>query len=53
LVAGTLSRRFTTKANANRAWMRLNIPEPSVALGTVGALAMLGLCHGLARRRSR
>jgi hypothetical protein len=53
LVAGTLSRRFTTKANANRSWLRLNIPEPSAALGTVGALAMLALCHGLARRRSR
>jgi uncharacterized protein GlcG (DUF336 family) len=53
LVSGTLSRRGVTGPNANRAWLRLNLPEPSATLGTLGALGMLALCHGLARRRSR
>jgi hypothetical protein len=53
LVSGTLSRRTASGPNANRAWLRLNVPEPSVALGSGVGLAMLALCHGLARRRSR
>jgi MYXO-CTERM domain-containing protein len=53
LVSATLSRRTITGPNANRAWLRLNIPEPSATLGTLGALGMLALCHALARRRSR
>lgn len=53
LVSGTLSRRTITGPNANRAWLQLNIPEPGVTLGALGALGMLALCHGLARRRSR
>lgn len=53
LVSGTLSRRTVTGPNANRAWLRLALPEPSATLGAVGALGMLALCHALARRRSR
>jgi hypothetical protein len=53
LVSGTLSRRAITGPNANRAWLRLNIPEPSATLQTLGALGTLALCHALARRRSR
>ena len=53
LVTGTLSRRTVTGPNANRAWLRLAIPEPSATLGTLGALGMLALCHALARKRSR
>jgi hypothetical protein len=53
LVSGTLSRRGVTGPNANRAWLRLAVPEPSATLGALGALGMLALCHGLARRRSR
>ena len=53
LVSGTLSRRTVTGPNANRAWLQINVPEPGVTLGALGALGMLALCHGLARRRSR
>lgn len=53
LVSGTLSRRAASGPNANRAWLSLNVPEPSAMLATGAALALLGLCHGLARRRSR
>jgi hypothetical protein len=53
LVSGSLSERALSGPNANRGWVSLTLPEPSAALGTAGALAMLGLCHGLVRRRSR
>lgn len=53
LVSGALSQRVLSGPNANRGWLHLTIPEPTVALGSVGALAMLGLCHGLVRRRTR
>jgi hypothetical protein len=53
LVTGTLSRRSLSGPNANRAWLRLNVPEPSATLGAACGFAMLALCHGLARRRSR
>jgi hypothetical protein len=53
LVSGTLSTRVLSGPNANRAWLRLNLPEPSSTLAAAGGLAMLALCHGLARRRSR
>lgn len=55
LVSGALSLRALSGPNANRGWISLNLvlPEPTVALGAAGALAMLGLCHGLVRRRSR
>lgn len=52
LVSGALSNRALSGPNANRGWLSLTLPEPSVALGAAGALAMLGLCHGLVRRRS-
>jgi hypothetical protein len=52
LVTGTLSRRTASGPNANRAWLRLNVPEPSATLAAGAGLAMLALCHGLARRRS-
>ena len=52
---GSLSARALSGPNANRGWLSLTlvVPEPTAALGAVGALAMLGLCHGLVRRRSR
>jgi hypothetical protein len=53
LVSGALSTRALSGPNANRGWLSLTLPEPSAALGSLGALAMLGLCHGLVRRRSR
>ena len=56
LVSGALSVRALSGPNANRGWLSLDLvataPEPSVALGLGGALAMLALCHGLVRRRS-
>ncbi len=53
LVSGSLSLRLLSGPNANRGWLSLTLPEPTAALGAAGALAMLGLCHGLVRRRSR
>jgi hypothetical protein len=53
LVSGALSSRALSGPNANRGWLSLTLPEPTAALGAVAALAMLGLCHGLVRRRSR
>jgi hypothetical protein len=53
LVSGALSSRALSGPNANRGWLSLTLPEPSAALGAAGALAMLGLCHGLVPRRSR
>jgi len=53
LVSGALSQRALSKANANRGWLSLTLPEPTAALGAAGALVMLGICHGLVRRRSR
>jgi hypothetical protein len=53
MVSGALSLRALSGPNANRGWVSLNLPEPTVALGGMGALAMLAFCHGLVRRRSR
>jgi hypothetical protein len=53
LVSGALSKRKTTGANSNRSWAQYTLPEPAAALGAAAALAMLGVCHGLVRRRSR
>lgn len=53
LVSGALSTRALSGPNANRGWLSLNLPEPTAALGSAAALAMLGLCHGVVRRRSR
>ena len=56
LVSGALSVRALSGPNANRGWVSLTmlpLPEPTGALGAVAALGMLGLCHGLVRRRSR
>jgi hypothetical protein len=53
LVSGALSTRKLSGPNANRAWLDLNlVPEPIAALGATAALALLGLVHGLVRRRS-
>jgi hypothetical protein len=52
LVSGALSLRALSGPNANRGWVRLTLPEPAAALGAAGAFLMLGLCHGMARRRS-
>jgi hypothetical protein len=53
LVSGALSNRKLSGPNANRSWARYTLPEPGAALGAAAALAVLGLCHGLVRRRSR
>ncbi|TMA24464.1 MAG: hypothetical protein E6J87_23855 [Deltaproteobacteria bacterium] len=53
LVSGALSQRTTSGPNANRSWARYTLPEPGAVLGAAAALAMLGVCHGLVRRRSR
>jgi len=53
LVSGALSDRVLSGPNANKSWARYTLPEPGPALGAAAALAVLGLCHGLVRRRSR
>jgi hypothetical protein len=53
LVSGALSARAASGANANRSWARYTLPEPAAILGAAGALAVLGVCHGIVRRRSR
>ena len=53
LVTGGLSQRTATGPNANRSWARYTLPEPGAVLGAAAALAVLGVCHGLVRRRSR
>ena len=53
LVSGGLSRRSSSGGNANRGWVRLTLPEPSVTYGAAGALAMLVFFHALLGRRSR
>jgi hypothetical protein len=53
LVSGALSNRVTSGPNSNRSWARYTLPEPGAVLGAAAALAMLGICHGLVRRRSR
>lgn len=51
LVAGGLSHRSLPAWTVNQGWIRMTLPEPSAAAGLAGALACLGLCHQLARRR--
>lgn len=54
LVSGALSTRHLSGPNGNRGWLTLSLvplPEPTAALGAAAALAVLGLCHGLVRRR--
>lgn len=53
LVSGAVSARTLSGPNANRGWLNLYVPEPSAALGAVGALLMLVTCHRVTRRRSR
>jgi hypothetical protein len=53
LVSGALSTRAVSGPNANRSWARYTLPEPGAVLGAAAALAVLGICHGLVRRRSR
>jgi hypothetical protein len=53
LVSGSLSNRTKFGPQSNRSWARYTLPEPNPVLGALGALAMLGVCHGLVRRRSR
>lgn len=52
MVSGALGLRKLSGANANRGWVNLTIPEPTMAIGAGAALAMLGLCHTIVRRRS-
>jgi hypothetical protein len=51
LVSSSLSKRLATGPNANRSWAEYTLPEPGAVLGAAAALAVLGLCHGLVRRR--
>jgi hypothetical protein len=51
LVSSSLSKRLATGPNANRSWAEYQLPEPGAVLGAAAALAVLGLCHGLVRRR--
>jgi hypothetical protein len=51
MVSGALSTRALSGPNANRGWVSLNLPEPTMALGAAGALGVLALCHALVRRR--
>lgn len=54
LVSGALSDRVTSGPNSNRSWSQYKVlPEPGAVLGAAAALAVLGVCHGLVRRRSR
>jgi len=53
LVSGALSSRKLSGSNANKSWARYTLPEPGAALGAAAALTVLGICHGLVRRRSR
>jgi sugar lactone lactonase YvrE len=53
LVSGSLSNRADTGPNANRGWLRLNVPEPGALVGAAAALGTLAACHFLARRRAK
>ena len=53
MVSGSLSQRVTSGPNSNRGWASYTLPEPGAVLGAAAALAVLGICHGLVRRRSR
>ncbi len=53
LVSGALSKRAWTGPNSNRSWVQYTLPEPAPVLGAAAALAVLAICHGLVRRRSR
>jgi hypothetical protein len=52
MVSGALGQRKLSGANANRGWVTLTLPEPTMVIGAGAALAMLGLCHTIVRRRS-
>jgi hypothetical protein len=52
MVSGALGLRKLSGANANRGWVTLTLPEPTMVIGAGAALAMLGLCHTIVRRRS-
>jgi hypothetical protein len=51
LVTGAVSQRQFSKANANRGWMTLTLPEPGAVASAAGALLTLAVCQNLARRR--
>jgi hypothetical protein len=51
LVSGSLSTRALSGPNANRGWISMTLPEPTVAASAGGAFAMLALCHVIVRRR--
>lgn len=53
LVSGALSQRAYSGPNANRGWLRLTVPEPGAAIGALGALVTLAVCHMLVRRRAK
>ena len=51
LVSGALSTRKFSGPNANRAWLRLTMPEPGAMIGAIAALATLAACHAVTRKR--
>ena len=53
LVAGAVSNRSLTGANANRGSLRFTIPEPSRVAGATAALLALAALRALPRRNSR
>jgi hypothetical protein len=53
LVSGALSDRALSGPHANRAWLRLTMPEPGAVIGAIAALATLAACHIVARRARR
>jgi hypothetical protein len=53
LVSGSMSARTTSKGNANRTWVTLEIPEPSAIFAASAGLFALFGCHQMVRRRSR
>lgn len=51
LVSGSLGIRSISGANANRAWITLDVPEPAPIAAAVAVLMMLAVCHRALRRR--
>jgi hypothetical protein len=52
LVSGALANRRFSGETADHGWLRITVPEPSVALGECAALATIAACHVVARRRA-
>jgi hypothetical protein len=50
LVSGAFSIRKFNGPNGNRGWLRLTVPEPGAAISAAAALAVVAVCHGVARK---